>query len=238
MVSEIKDIRLYKVLLETADTKINNIESIENELFTAERELNKLNKKHAGIHFCLSALLFTVLSFVALRMAFVLIPKDFPYYYLAPVPGFIIEWVRRNKFIENEKKAMSKSLGGQIKKYKEDINGQTKELISLIPVLKEAKNKLTNITDIMSDNIYALNYITRNEEDYNKVSFEVRYNEFINKINAIGENNHPELQELKTSIYKFNDISVYRNIVLKNIEKEAIKKNETNDNPVSDTEKK
>lgn len=238
MVNEIKDIRLYKVLLETADTKIGNIESIENELFTAENELNKLNKKHAGIHLCLSALLFTALCFVALRMAFVLVPKDFPYYYLAPIPGFIIEWVRRNKFIENEKKAMSKSLGGQIKKYKEEISSQTKELISLIPVLKEAKNKLTNITDIMADNTYAINYITRNEDDYNKVSFEVRYNEFINKINAIGEENHPELQELKTSIYKFNDISVYRNIVLKNIEKEAIKENETNNNAMPDTEEK
>lgn len=238
MVSEIKNIRLYKILLEDVDKKISDLEYIENELFIAENEFKALNKKHAGLYFFLLILGFTLLCFIALRMVFVVIPKNFPYYYLAPIPGVIIELVLRNKFNENEKKQNEKALKGQIKKLTAEKEEILQELYALIPILHEAKNKLTNLTDITTDNIQALNYITRNENEYNKVSFEVRYNEFINKINRIDDEKYPELKALKTEILKYDDKTVYRNMVLNSLSREEKAKDEKDNNSVSDTEKK
>lgn len=237
MLNEIKDIRLYKIFLTEADNKIEIIEKNEDALFSLKKELKALNRKHAGLFLALQIICFSTISFIILRMLYSVLTTAFPYYLLCPVPGIIIELYFRNKFIKNEKKYTLKTLNEQINSCNENINNAREELNSLVPLIKENKKNLTNITDIMTDNSYTLNYITRNEDDYSKISFEVRYEDFINKINSINEDKYPELIELKNKILKENDKTIYRNIVFKEFFKDKECLNEKDNNTMSDTEK-
>lgn len=217
---QIKDVKLYQTFINIMLEDIQQLEKVSLDIYKYNKEKEKAEKKHAGIYFVLMSALFSFLAFVFLRMVYSVIPKEFPYYFLAPLFGFTVEYFIKRNYSKKEKKALIKSLDDTLKKLNKEKN-EIQEGILNTEAFRETKQKdLTKTPGQYINNTVCLDYVINSKKkDDAVINFEDVYNELEAKLSVIEQ--YEELKEASEKIKEAQTQSVYLKLVTNRIKKES-----------------
>lgn len=217
---QIKDVKLYQTFINIMLEDIQQLEKVSLDIYKYNKEKEKAEKKHAGVHFIIMSALFSFLAFVFLRMVYSVIPKEFPYYFLAPLFGFTVEYFIKRNYSKKEKKALIKSLDDTLKKLNKEKD-EIQEGILNTEAFRETKQKdLTKTPGQYINNTVCLDYVIHSKKkDDAVINFEDVYNELEAKLSVIDQ--YEELKEVSEKIREAQTQSVYLKLVTNRIKKES-----------------
>ena len=195
-----KDLKILYALLNMLEEDIRQLEKVRLELYNMNKERKKITSKHSGVMFIVLGLLFSLGFFIVLKMAYSVMPEEFNYVLLAPVFGFLVEFVLRKLYIKKERKAVLKSVSSSIKRKEEEAE----EILDGIRTVYEfAESKRRMISGGQEKkflrNKFCIEYILKNDTpDDLVINMDKAYAEFECKYSRM--KNYPDLKSLGEKI--------------------------------------